>query len=131
MIIKYDPEATLSHGKYECQTCGVLFYGVGPRCCSCTSELIYHYTPAEKARLDKGEQPALAPEGLLRIFQAGNHYEPTEDEKAGGMIAKNACSCRICGGPADRYSTMFRCRDHPGHVADLNTGIFSDCTKDT
>lgn len=43
-------------------------------------------------------------------------------------IVRNAIQCRICGAEADRYEHMFQCQRHPGHVADLLTGLFSDCT---
>ena len=38
----------------------------------------------------------------------------------------NACSCRICGSPADRCGQIIKCRRNPGHVADTITGIFED-----
>ena len=56
-------------------------------------------------------------------------FEPSDDEKGQGMLIKNACRCKICGGPADRYAWAFQCRNNPGHVADFYTGIFSDCSR--
>lgn len=41
-------------------------------------------------------------------------------------VVKNACRCTLCGAPADRYPSFFQCQNEPGHVADLNTGIFTD-----
>lgn len=43
-------------------------------------------------------------------------------------IVRNAVTCSICGAPADRYAWGFQCQRHSGHVADFNTGIFSDLT---
>lgn len=40
------------------------------------------------------------------------------------VVVKNAVLCGICGSPADRYVNRFQCQEHPGHMADLNTGIF-------
>ena len=41
-------------------------------------------------------------------------------------ITKRAVQCRICGAAADRYHNRFECQANPAHMADLNTGIFSD-----
>lgn len=43
-------------------------------------------------------------------------------------IVKKAVNCSICGSNADRWRGGFQCQSAPGHIADLNTGIFSDCT---
>lgn len=40
----------------------------------------------------------------------------------------NAMRCGICGGPGDRYPHHFQCRNHPGHMADLVVGIWTDLT---
>ena len=53
-------------------------------------------------------------------------FEPSDDEKGQGMLIKNACRCKICGGSADRYTWAFQCRNNMRHMADLNTGIFAD-----
>lgn len=50
------------------------------------------------------------------------HLEPTP-------IAVNACSCDICGEPADRYHYGFQCRANRNHVGDLNVGLFDDLSK--
>ena len=39
-----------------------------------------------------------------------------------------ATRCGICQAPADRKPYGFQCRAVPGHVADLNVGIWSDLT---
>lgn len=44
-------------------------------------------------------------------------------------VVKNARLCTICQSLADRYANNFRCQKNPGHIADLLTGIFEDCTK--
>lgn len=49
--------------------------------------------------------------------------EPPED---GPPIIRNARQCELCGAPADRHHYGFQCTRHPGHQADLTTGIFDD-----
>ncbi len=41
-------------------------------------------------------------------------------------IVTNVVRCGICGGPADRYPNRFECQTNTCHMADLNTGLFSD-----
>ena len=41
---------------------------------------------------------------------------------------KNACTCTICGAPADRLDHVFQCQANPNHYADLVTGLFDDHT---
>ena len=43
-------------------------------------------------------------------------------------IVKNACRCRICQAPADRYHWGFQCQANPNHMGDLVVGIFTDMT---
>ena len=57
-------------------------------------------------------------------------FEPTPEEKAAGMITRNAVTCGICQEPAHRMQTHFQCSAVPGHVGDLNVGIFSDITRE-
>lgn len=57
-----------------------------------------------------------------------DRFTPTDAEKANGMITKSARQCRICWSNADRYDNRFECQANPCHVADLNTGIFTDMT---
>lgn len=49
-------------------------------------------------------------------------------DRLDGLIVRNAVTCGICQSPADRYNNRFQCQAHPGHVGDLNVGIFSDLT---
>ena len=44
-------------------------------------------------------------------------------------IVKNARSCGICGGPADRYENRYECQKNPCHLGDLFVGIFSDLSR--
>ena len=41
---------------------------------------------------------------------------------------RNATTCGICRGPADRHPHMFVCQANPNHVGDLNVGLFADLT---
>lgn len=45
------------------------------------------------------------------------------------LVLKNARQCTICGSGADmHHQNRFECQKNPNHMADLNTGIFTDCT---
>jgi hypothetical protein len=57
-------------------------------------------------------------------------FTPSPEERADGMITKNACQCGICQAPAHRYANMFQCSANGGHIGDLNVGIFSDCSRE-
>lgn len=48
--------------------------------------------------------------------------------EAGGIIAKNAIQCGICGENADRYNNRFQCQKNHCHIGSLNFGIFTDLT---
>lgn len=55
------------------------------------------------------------------------YFDPNKSERdAVPEFVRNACSCGICGSPADRHGAVFQCQKHPGHIADTMTGIFSD-----
>lgn len=55
-----------------------------------------------------------------------SRFEPSAEEKAEGMITKNARQCTICGCNADLYINRFECQNNSAHVGDLIVGIFSD-----
>lgn len=57
-----------------------------------------------------------------------NPFYPNEDQRKRGMTLRGSCQCTICGSPADCFGSIHQCRSNPGHIADCNTGIFSDCT---
>lgn len=52
----------------------------------------------------------------------------TPEQKANGMIVRNAVRCRICSAPADRYVNRFECQANPAHTGDLFAGVFIDRT---
>lgn len=56
-------------------------------------------------------------------------YEPSKQEKADGMVTKNARTCSLCNSMADRYSNRFQCQLNPNHMGDLFVGIFTDLTN--
>ena len=76
--IRFDPDANVSYGKWECPACGIVFYGGGPAIhtkeCALAPEgyagCTYLFTPVEREKLERGVEPGLAPSGLLRAFRA-------------------------------------------------------------
>ena len=67
---------------------------------------------------------------ILQFIEA--FYNRLNKPKGDGInepIIKNVMRCGICESPADRWAYMFRCSKNPGHIADLNTGIFSNCDR--
>jgi hypothetical protein len=60
-----------------------------------------------------------------------HYHDPplTPAQKSGDApIVENAVPCGLCQSGADRFKYMFICRSNPGHIGDLNVGIFSDLT---
>lgn len=69
---------------------------------------------------------------IITRYDQGHDIEPfsfdipVEDDP--DLVVRNAVTCGICHGPADRYVNRFQCQHDPNHVGDLNVGIFSDLT---
>jgi len=42
------------------------------------------------------------------------------------VVVDNAVQCSICKAPTYIMDNRFQCTENAGHVADLNTGIFSN-----
>lgn len=72
MKFEFNPDAKVTYGLYRCENCRIRFHGGGPRCCKCTGELTYLYTPQELEKLKQGKQPVLADDGLLEYYQKQN-----------------------------------------------------------
>lgn len=57
-----------------------------------------------------------------------NNMSSTPEKLKERLVVANACRCQICGASADRYEWYFECTANSWHMADLNTGIFTDRT---